>query len=143
MYEPIKYCCLLVKLPKTVFLCDDDPDDRLLICAALTEVAPDISIIKAKDGLDLLEIIEQHNQQKTALFLLDMNMPRLNGLETIQHIRSMPGFCDTPAIMFSTSSDPELVHRAIFAGINHYIYKPNTFEGFIELAQFVNTSYLK
>jgi CheY-like chemotaxis protein len=132
-----------VKLPKTIFLCDDDPDDRLLICAALTEVAPDISIIEAKDGLDLLDIIKQYNQQKTILFLLDMNMPRLNGLETIQQIRSMPGFCDTPAIMFSTSSDPELAHRATRAGINHFISKPSTFEGFIELAQFVNTSYFK
>lgn len=123
-----------MKLPKTIFLCDDDPDDRFLICAAFSEIAPDVSIIQAEDGLELLNVIKLHNQQKTSLFLLDMNMPKMNGLETIEHIKSMPDMSEIPAVMFSTSSDPQLARRAILAGINHYIHKPNSFEGFMEMA---------
>lgn len=131
-----------MNVPKTVFLCDDDPDDRFLISNALMEVAPEIRIVEAEDGQNLLDVIMQQEEQSTTLFLLDMNMPRMNGLETIVQIRSMPGLSDIPAIMFSTSSDSQLIKRAISAGINHYIRKPNTFEGFIEMAQFVKSSYL-
>ncbi|KAA6439794.1 response regulator [Dyadobacter flavalbus] len=130
-----------MNLLKTVFLCDDDPDDRFLISNALMEVAPEISIVEAEDGQQLLDVIKNYGQS-TSLFLLDMNMPRMNGLETIAQIRATPGLSDIPAIMFSTSSDTQLIKRAISAGVNHYIRKPDTFEGFIEMAQFVRRSYL-
>jgi len=132
-----------MNLSKTVFLCDDDPDDRFLISNALMEVAPEIRIVEAEDGQKLLDVIEQQGRQSTLLFLLDMNMPRMNGLETIMQIRTIPELSHVPAIMFSTSSDMQLIQRAISAGFNHYICKPNTFEGFIEMAQFVKTSYLQ
>jgi CheY-like chemotaxis protein len=132
-----------MNFPKTVFLCDDDPDDRFLISNALLEVAPDVRIVEAEDGQKLLDVINQQDKQTTSLFLLDMNMPRMNGLETIVQIRSIPELSDIPAIMFSTSSDTQLVKRALSAGINHYIRKPDTFEGFIEMALFVKSSYLQ
>lgn len=119
---------------KTIYLADDDPDDRYLICDAIKQIDPEIQIIEAENGSDLLLSIEEKELLSSVLIVLDMNMPRMNGLETLIAIRSNPFHATVPAVMISTSADPRLVESAYKEGINDFISKPNSYDEFVDLA---------
>ncbi|CAG5018417.1 Response regulator rcp1 [Dyadobacter sp. CECT 9275] len=118
---------------KTIYLADDDPDDRFLIREAIKEVNPEIKIIETDNGLALLSLIREITEPESTLILLDMNMPKMNGLETITALRSDPTLPLIPAMMISTSYDHSLAEEAFRAGINGYMTKPVTYEGFIDM----------
>ncbi len=123
-----------MNVSKTIFLADDDQDDRFFLREAIVSIDNTISIVEATDGIELLAIIENDTPSGLTLIVLDMNMPRLNGLETILKIRSIPSFSTIPAIMISTSSDPWLSEKAQKAGINQFLTKPSNLQGFFDLA---------
>lgn len=128
---------------KCVYLVDDDDDDRFLICEAIKQVSGKISIIEAKDGLHFFELVDQLEKPALSVILLDMNMPRMNGLETLKKIRSMPALSKIPVVMFSTSADPLLIKQAQLSGIHTFIKKPNSFEGYIDLATRISFLFLQ
>jgi CheY-like chemotaxis protein len=120
---------------RTIYLADDDPDDRFLIIEAIKEIHNQVTFIESANGLELLDNINKLTDPSTALILLDMNMPMMNGLEAITAIRSNPRFSTVHAVMVSTSSDPSLAERAFEAGFNGFFIKPDTFDGFVDLAK--------
>jgi CheY-like chemotaxis protein len=126
---------------KTIYLADDDADDRFLIIEAIKSVDPEINVVEAENGLELLKIME-HTEQENSLVLLDMNMPKMNGLETIHAIRSNPNLSLIPAVMLSTSSDTSFTQLAYHAGFSLYFTKPNSFEAFIDLFQQLTSQFL-
>jgi len=74
--------------------------------------------------------------------LLDMNMPRVTGLEALQVIRANEKIRHIPAVMISTSSDKKLIHAAYETGVNAFIKKPNSYDGFIKIAEALQTCFL-
>jgi len=119
---------------KIIYLADDDQDDRFFISEAIKKLNPEIRIIEAENGVELLKMIREKNNPPVGLVLVDMNMPKMNGLETVSAIRNSPGFSFIPAVMLSTSSDPSLISLAYEAGVNSFFTKPSSLDGFIDLA---------
>jgi CheY-like chemotaxis protein len=132
---------LLMEKSKRVYLVDDDPDDRYLVCEAFTQVSSDITIIEAIDGQHFFEIIDTSNPDFPALILLDVNMPRMDGLETLGKIMSKPLLAAIPVVMFSTSGNQSLIDQAHQAGVRDFFVKPTSFEGYVEFAAKI-ASYL-
>jgi CheY-like chemotaxis protein len=128
---------------KTIYLADDDADDRYLICEAIKQVDSKIDVVEAENGSDLLLSIQSNTLPSPVLILLDMNMPKMNGLETLRAIRSNPLHAHIPTVMISTSSDAKLIESARYEGINGFITKPDSFEGFIQLARQLTNEYLQ
>jgi CheY-like chemotaxis protein len=128
---------------KTIYLADDDADDRYLICEAIKQVDSRIDVVESENGSDLLICIQKENLPLPTLIVLDMNMPKMNGLETLRAIRSNPLHAHIPTVMISTSSDAKLIESAHYEGIDGFITKPNSFEGFILLARQLTNDYLK
>jgi len=126
---------------KTLYLVDDDQDDRFFIRQAIQEAGAQVEIIEAENGLELLCLIRQHEDNTASLILLDMNMPKMNGLETISAIRSDPRTASTPIVMISTSSSPALMETAYRAGVDSFVTKPSSFEGFNKLGSQLTASY--
>jgi CheY-like chemotaxis protein len=126
----------------TLYLVDDDEDDRFLIKEAISQVNGQITIIEAENGLELLNIIQRPAAIKAALILLDMNMPMMNGIETASAIRENPAFGQIPIVMISTSSNDSLIEHAYKAGISRYYIKPCSFEGFITFANQLGTDFI-
>ncbi|NIJ52525.1 response regulator [Dyadobacter arcticus] len=127
---------------KTVYIVDDDTDDRMLIREALENEIKDIEIIEIHDGQLLLEALPQDQADQPALILMDMNMPRVSGLEALEQIKSNPFYRHIPVMMVSTTSNQDLIKHCYNQGANAFIIKPVNYSGYLQIAQAVNVCFL-
>lgn len=116
-----------------ILVVDDDEDDRLFVQLAFDETEiPAGRVEFATDGLKALEWLTAA-PEPPALVLLDMNMPRLNGLELLKKLRESPRWRSLPVVMFTTSGEERVVERAYELGANSYVTKPDSYEEFADL----------
>ena len=106
-----------------VFIADDDEDDRYLLARAFTQHSPDCAIHFAEDGLSLLADIERA-QPPPYLIILDLNMPRLDGFETLAYLRAHPHYRDIPVVILTTSEADVDRQRARELGADLFLTKP-------------------
>jgi CheY-like chemotaxis protein len=95
--------------PKSLVLyADDDPEDIELVSEAFQSYAQNVELLTFSDGIELINFIETVDpfQASPCLFILDINMPRLNGKETLRRLRRIESFAEVPVVLFSTSSLP-------------------------------------
>lgn len=95
--------------PKNIVLyADDDVDDLELVQEAFARYARDVEVVTARDGREALSILQKLNafDPKPCLIILDVNMPVLDGKETLVNIREMEDLEDVPVVLFTTSSMP-------------------------------------
>jgi CheY-like chemotaxis protein len=128
--------------PKTIFLVDDDGDDRMLIGEAIQNLSKSVVIREIENGYELLELLNAEDGEKPELILIDMNMPQINGLETLFKLRQNLDNRHIPVLMISTASNKELVLEAYRMGVNAFIPKPVTLAEYESLAQAVNLCFL-
>jgi two-component system response regulator len=93
---------------KKLLYVDDDNDDRELLCEAMHHVAPDLKVIFAINGLQALEVLQQHKEANSlpGLIVLDLNMPYLNGKQTFECIKADPQLKSIPLVIFSSGENP-------------------------------------
>ena len=95
--------------PKSLVLyADDDPDDIELIKEAFSGLFHTIELLTFSNGIELLEYAEKllHFEPMPCLVILDINMPILDGKQTLKKLRSLQGFEEVPVVLFSTSTLP-------------------------------------
>lgn len=119
----------------TIYLADDDADDRYLLIEALTSIDPDIKVVETDNGQELLAILQSRAIPDRSLLILDINMPKMNGLETLANLLTIPGLSSLRAIMLSTSSNPEMIQFAKQLGAEDYLIKPSTMDGLLDLSR--------
>lgn len=129
-----------------VYISNNDADDRYSIHQALQAADPSVTFVEAKDGRSLLNILQNcmHRLGPNVgnLILLDMNMPRFNGLETLLAIKANPALRHIPTVLISTSTQPDQVAVAYPNGISSYIKKPITFLDLTNIAQALKICFL-
>jgi len=106
-----------------VVVAEDNPNDFLLLEAAWMRAGKGHALVCAPDGLALLERLRVPGM-RAALVLMDVNMPRMNGLEALAEMKVDPRLDSTPVVMFSTSSLDRDVRRAYQLGASSYVVKP-------------------
>lgn len=105
-----------------VLIIDDSGVMRRIHKNVLTEHnIPEAGLYEAEDGAEALEIAEA---AQISMFLVDWNMPKLDGLTLVQKLRSMDKYKDTPIIMITSEAARYNVLDAIKAGVSDYIVKP-------------------
>jgi len=82
---------------------------------------PESDIIEAEDGRVALELSATKHID---LFLVDWNMPKLNGLEFVRAVRAVASYKDTPIIMITSEAARYMVVEAVQAGVTNYVVKP-------------------
>ncbi|AUD05868.1 response regulator [Spirosoma pollinicola] len=129
-----------------IYMADDDADDRYFIRQAIHATDPSVTIIEAEDGDHLLSLLDNWSQEPSPhpvhLILLDINMPKSNGLETLLVLKANPMLQYIPTVMFSTSAHPDQVATAYQSGINSYIQKPVSSLDMKPIAQALNVCFL-
>jgi len=120
---------------KTIYIVEDDIDDMLLISEAVKSADHNVKIISCEDGAELIEKIELSPNEQPSLILLDMNMPKMNGMETLEYIRSSPAFDHIPVVMLSTTDNFSLIESAYRAGVNTFYTKPVHYQDLKSIAR--------
>lgn len=124
--------------PRRILLVEDNPVDLDLALRAFARRGPDCcSIEVARDGEEALAFIRRWEQGHAppALVLLDIKLPRVNGLEVLRQLKSHPRFGYIPVVMLTTSGEDADVGQAYELGANSYIIKPVNFARFIEVTE--------
>lgn len=133
----------------TILMADDDDDDFLLTKKALAESKLSNNLIRVEDGEELLDYLrkqgkyETQNVQRPGMILLDLNMPKKDGRETLKEIKSDPKLKDIPVIIFTTSKAEEDVFRSYQLGSNSFITKPVTFDKLVSVISTLGLYWFK
>lgn len=121
---------------KALLLIDDSPEDVQLILHALRGVLPAEHIAvspSAEDALDYLAARGAHARHAAAglprLILLDLNLPRIPGVEVLRQIRTNRATRLVPVVVLSASANRQDVAAAMLAGANSYVRKPLDYAG--------------
>ena len=124
---------------KTILLVEDTPDDELLILRALKKNHIGNEIIVVRDGVEALEYlfctgvyVDRSPDNLPELILLDLRLPKVDGIEVLRRIRANKDIHSLPVVVFTSSNaDRDLVNSAAY-GANAYIRKPVDFQELIE-----------
>lgn len=117
-------------MSKTILCVDDSASMRQVI--KLTLAVSGYRVIEAVDGLDGFEKAKNH---PVDLVITDLNMPRMNGLELIESLRTLPVFKGVPIVFLTTESDETKRTRAKAAGATAWIVKPFAPEQLLKIAK--------
>ncbi|KTQ98697.1 chemotaxis protein CheY [Aureimonas ureilytica] len=110
----------LTKQTIKILIVDDQTTSRLLMRDALQQIGF-ANIPFAKDGEEALKMMMS---SPAHIVVSDYNMPKLNGLQLLQAIRTYPATRITPFILLTGSGDREVLQRAVKLGVNNYLPKP-------------------
>jgi CheY-like chemotaxis protein len=121
----------------TIVLADDDPEDQFIIQEAMESLNAREVLCFADNGEDVWKVLEEKYKDKVVpcLIVLDLNMPKMSGSQTLARIKSDERFKDIPVIIYSTSINPVEKERCLFLGAHSYITKPVSFNESIETAK--------
>jgi len=107
---------------------EDNEDFIDFVGMAVKKVDHSLNYHFVSDGTKAKELLEDNNSsnplKKAKLILLDYNLPGVNGVQLLQHIRSYPEMKHTPVIFFSSSDNPQDIRNAYSNGANAYLVKP-------------------
>ena len=125
----------------TILLAEDNPGDVFLVRRALNESfrQPDFTytLQLANDGEEAIQWLERSeaNQDKVDLVLLDLNLPRRDGIEVLGRLHTMPHLSLTPTIVMTSSDSPKDRDRCMALGASHYFHKPTELASFMEIGK--------
>jgi CheY-like chemotaxis protein len=122
-----------------ILLVEDNPVDLDLTIRAFSLSNLTNPIIVARDGAEALEFIQRWEQGESlpVVILLDLKLPKVDGLEVLKTIKSHPDFQAIPIVVLTSSAESSDVKSAYKFGANSYIVKPVDFEKFIEVAKHI------
>lgn len=124
---------------KNILLVEDNPDDRELMTLAFSQGEIPHNLIVVSDGIAALDYLlgEENSQSQSdesspeqsstlmpALIMLDLNLPKINGIEVLRQIRSHPKTKLIPVVIISSSNEPQDLIDSYINGCNSYIRKP-------------------
>lgn len=135
----------------TIIVADDDSDDRMLIEDAIRESGLGNPLVMVEDGEKLLKCLRREGEFAEmmpdrcdpGLILLDLNMPKVDGLTALSQIRADPDLRRIPVVILTTSRAQEDVLRTYDTGVNSFITKPVSFEALVELMQTLNRYWIE
>jgi two-component system, chemotaxis family, response regulator Rcp1 len=130
-----------------ILVAEDNEPEQIILKEAFKEakICHDLHVVKS--GIEALEFLNGKGAFKDVprpdLIILDLNMPRKNGLEVLSDVRSNAKWEHIPILVFSNSEFPKDVCKCYTLGVNAYLSKPVDFQGFIDLAQAIDSFWFK
>lgn len=126
---------------RRILLADDSPNDVELTLAALEESVLANSIDVVADGVEALDYLRRRGAWATrpeglpAVVLLDIKMPRMDGLEVLREVRFDPALRALPIVMLTSSREQRDIIESYELGVNGYVVKPVAMAEFIQAIQ--------
>ena len=120
-----------MKRKSIILIADDDSDDCYLIRLAFEDCKIDNPIIFFQNGLEVVNYVNQYEsveEKSVGLIILDLNMPKMDGRETLSNLKSNPSWRKIPVVVMTTSNAMEDVDKCYDLGANSYITKPASYD---------------
>lgn len=123
---------------KRILLAEDNQNDVELTLAALDEYNLANEVVVVRDGVEVMDYLNlrgkfvNHANGVPAVILLDLKMPRMDGLEALKQLRSDPRLKHVPVVMITSSREEQDLVRSYELGVNAYVVKPVDFQKFVE-----------
>jgi CheY-like chemotaxis protein len=123
---------------KTILIAEDNPLDIELTVEALSEYSMEHSLITVRDGVEAIEYLTCEGQFKErtspnpSVVLLDIKMPRMDGIEVLESIRKNETLKTLPVVILTSSREEPDIKKCYDLGANAYVVKPVNFKDFIE-----------
>jgi CheY-like chemotaxis protein len=124
--------------PLLIVLVEDDDGHATLVERNLGRIGVSNSILRLKDGQEALDFLNgqsessPRNMNQPILLLLDIKMPRVDGLEVLRQLKSQTETALIPVIILTTTDDPREIQRSYELGCSVYITKPVDYQAFVE-----------
>jgi CheY-like chemotaxis protein len=121
----------------TILLAEDNDGHATLIQKNLKRSGIKNTIVHLKDGQETLDYLFQHSKavktqdESSILLLLDIKMPKVDGIEVLKKVKKDPDLKRMPVIMITTTDDPREVELCHDLGCSNYITKPVNYEKFV------------
>lgn len=129
---------------------DDDEDDCLLVEAALHEANLKCDFFCVENGMEMMDYLNQRgrfensgNAPRPDIVLLDLNLPRMSGLQVLEVIKTDQRFRAIPVIILTTSREEEDIESCYDMGANTYIIKEASFAGLVSAIKVVREYWLE
>jgi two-component system, response regulator len=123
-----------------ILMAEDDADDRLLAADALAESGVSVDLRFVGDGVELIDYLNRRNKfsalassPRPGLIILDLNMPRKDGREVLQEIKSDPELRSIPVLVLTTSRAEPDIAQVYELGANSFLAKPVAFNSQVAL----------
>jgi CheY-like chemotaxis protein len=122
---------------KPILLVEDNPHDLELTLIALSRSQLANEVVVMRDGADALDYLHRRGEfaersvGTPAVILLDLKLPKVDGLEVLKEIRDTPALRSVPVVMLTSSKEEQDVLRSYELGVNAYVVKPVDFTEFV------------
>jgi two-component system, response regulator len=130
---------------KPILLVDDNPDDVTFTLRAFKKNSITNEIVVAVDGEQALQMLLPEDEAqpfRPALVLLDLKLPKVDGLEVLRRIRADPRTQSLPIVVLTTSSEDADIARSYQLGANSFVRKPVVFSEFLSAANVLGVYWL-
>ena len=133
---------------KFILLAEDDPVVAELVLHTLATVTPAPKVVHVRDGVETLDFLHCRGAYadrapgSPAVILLDVNMPRLDGLAVLRQVKGDEQLRTTPVVMLTSSHDERDVRQSYLLGANAYVVKPVEFRRFAFILQQLEAFWL-
>ena len=123
---------------KPILLVEDNPKDVELTLAALEDARVANEVVVARDGAEALDYLlgrgshEGKNTLDPALVILDLKMPKVDGMEVLRGMKDAPNLARVPVVMLTGSKEEKDVLQGYDLGVNSYVVKPFGTEEFMQ-----------
>src|SRR4029453_16785559 len=131
---------------RPILLVEDNPMDMDLTFQALKEHSVANPIVACRDGEEALQYMEEHqlptDSQIPILVLLDLRLPKVDGIEVLRQARNHSVWKQVPIVVLTTSRENEDIAAAYQLGVNSYIVKPVDFLAFADVVKTIKMYWL-
>jgi CheY-like chemotaxis protein len=123
--------------PILIVLAEDDDGHATLVERNLVRVGVANKILRLKDGQEAIDFFMAHGSvaltsPRSILLLLDIKMPRVDGIEVLRQLKSNPQTATIPVIVLTTTDDPREIQRCYELGCSVYVTKPVEYQAFVD-----------
>jgi CheY-like chemotaxis protein len=133
-----------------ILLVEDDIDHVELITEVLETNGIRKEIILLKDGQEAIDYFQEGNvnavegaQDEVGLIILDLKLPKIDGMDVLKFLKKNPRYCSIPVVIFSTTSDVNVIAEGYKHGVNSFITKPISYEKFVEKMKTLKEYWLR
>jgi len=124
-------------MQRRILLVEDDKVDAMTVKRALHDIGAAYDLVHVRNGEEALEHLRTPGHAKPTFMLVDLNMPRMNGLELLETLKSDCFLRDIPVVVLTTSRNERDIQESYRLGASGYIVKQANYEGFKETIKIV------